>query len=126
MTIQSKILAQQNLTIYSGEGIITHTDILAALKTFFAGEPTLKVLWDLQQASLTQITADQLRLVVQYSARFNHTRAGGKTALLVSQRLGDYGMGRMIEILGNMAATWVETAVFRDFDEAVKWLDVTL
>ena len=122
MGIQSSVISEYQLTIHTAQGELQFNEVVTTLSAFFANEPTTNVLWDLREAVLTRLTGDQIRIFVEFAAQRNVTRQGGRTALLVSERVGDYSMVRMVEILGNMLGPNVEGVIFHDYEEAMQWL----
>jgi hypothetical protein len=124
MSIQSNVMPHLQLTVHTAQGELTFAELMETLKTFYANQPTVKVLWELRGATLTNLTADQVRTAVHFATQRGHLRSGGKTALLVSDRLGDYGIGRMAEIMSHVERATVTLEVFRDYDEAFQWLQI--
>lgn len=124
MAIQTKAIPELQLTIHLAEKVLLFEELMETLRNFYKGKPTVKVLWDLRAASLTSLTADQMRTAIHFAAQHAATRVGGKTALLVSVRLGDYGMGRMAEIMSHIEAEQITVILFRDYEEAMQWLAI--
>ena len=122
MTIQTKILPEHKLTIHTGQNTLIFDELMATLRDFYRHEPTVNVLWDVRETSLTHLTADQLRIIAHYAAQQASHRPQGKTAFLISHRLGDYGMARMLEILADVERIELSTQIFSDYDEAIHWL----
>ena len=124
MSIKTTLLKDRQLTIHTAHGVLSYEVILAAIKAYNATQPTTYVLWDLREAILTQLTADRLRTIIHFSTQYDSLRPGGKTALVVSNRPGDYGMARMAEIMNNVEKSDIDLEAFHDYDEALAWLGV--
>ena len=82
--------------------------------------PGMKVLWDCSKATLSSMSADEIWELAEFNNRRADTRGMGKSAIVVSKD-GDFGVGRMFEFYA-CGLPW-ETAVFRDLESAMRWLE---
>lgn len=112
----------ESLTIFSGEGEVSFAEVMAALESFYSAEPTLNIIWDLRQGTAAKMSYDELMEIVGYLAKISGARRGGKSAL-VSPLDVDYGIFRMLDTLAEVEEFQFFIQVFRDYDEAIKWLE---
>jgi hypothetical protein len=103
-------------------GKVTAQDILEVISTCYTGEPTLKVLWDFNEAALDQVDVRKVKPLAQASQRFAAGRAGGKTALVFSSASA-YGMGRLFDQLRQASDSPVAYKSFQDRASALAWLE---
>jgi len=80
-------------------------------------------MWDLTGADLRSITASDVQDFVDLTNSLTASRAGGKTALVVSATPA-YGMGRMYELSKDVSADQIGRKTFRDRHAALEWLGV--
>ncbi len=112
-----------NMSIRKVIGIPTTKELVNALESYYASRPTKYILWDLSQANLNRLTAEDLKALVKAVKKFSHVRAGGKTAIVVSDDVS-FGMGRMLEVFMELQNIPFQLRVFRDFSSASEWLEV--
>jgi len=79
------------------------------------------VLWDLRQMDFKNIHASDIRRFVENKVDTVQVRKGLKTALLVESDLA-FGMMRMLNLLAE-EKVGIIFGVFKEHDEAVKWLE---
>lgn len=123
MPIQTEIIIDRQLTIHTIQGELTFNAIMATLKAYNAVRPTTYTLWDFREADLTHFTADHIRSLVHFSTRYDGLRPGGHTALLIGNQPLAYSMARIAEIGNDVAKSDIVMATFRDYDEAIAWLE---
>jgi hypothetical protein len=126
MPITSKVEKTKNLTIYTLTGELIIDEIQNAIKSFWeAQEVTLKGLWDVRSAKLTNLKSTDMEhiaaLIGQYKHRFEE-RKGGKSAIVASSDL-QYGLSRILETFYEIEGFPTQLKIFRIMDEAIKWLD---
>ena len=109
-----------DLVIHEGHGLITHEDIRVELSTCF-GESGLvhHSLWDLRDASLSLLTAEQVRTLAEEAKAFAKKKTGKKNAW-VATSISDFGLCRMSEMVADGAGLYL--GVFHDFDDAMNWI----
>ena len=127
MPITTSVDAERNLTIHTMSGRLTFKEITQTLDTFYRKEHYPQfVLWDGRDATIVDLSQDEIRQLAVYSKRFKdlgYAIPNGKRALLAPTSV-DYGLARMIGSLKDILASDVpfEVRTFRDHDEAVAWL----
>lgn len=119
--IQTTIDREQDLTVQTVKGELTSRELLDALASYYAGEPTRNILWDLTEAKLERLTSSEVRALAQATVQYAHQRVGGKTALVLSSAFA-YGMGRMFDQSRNVSGAPVDHMSFLDRAAALAWL----
>ncbi len=112
---------KRNLTIYTCKGQISVDEIKKKVKSFYEDAPSRNVIWDLTEADLSSITADEISALASGVERLAHSREGGKTAIVVPEDIS-YGFGRMYQIFAEIYAQIADIGVFRSILEAERWL----
>ena len=113
---------QRQLSIVTCSGKLTAEEVSDAIKKYYQGDPTPNVLWDIEQADLTALSADDVAKIAQLTSSERPDGLPGKTAIVSSQDLG-FGMGRMFETYRQFEEKEVAMQVFRSLDEALAWMD---
>lgn len=87
--------------------------------------PGMNRLWDIREASVSSLTADQLRDIERHARALEPTPEHLRVAVLVSRDV-DFGVIRMLESLANeKAPVTVDSCVCRDLAEAEEWVSST-
>lgn len=111
----------QNLTIIRAVGKMEPGDFREWTARYYTGTVTLHTLWDLTQADLSAIQADDLRNDAAHTKDLADVRKGGKTAIVSANTLA-YGMSRMLEAFYGLEEMPFDVQVFRTLEEARAWL----
>ena len=122
MPITSQIDPVRNLTTFKVNGPLQFDEVMAAVRSFYAGEPTVNVLWDLNDISEISVTSDEVAAIVNYQPRYEGKRQEGKTAM-VSRKDVVYGLSRMFQIQSELKDIPNPVRVFHSMEEAYKWLE---
>ena len=122
-TISAKYDLAKDLTIVTAKGVITADDLLDWGNNYYEGQITSLILWDVTNADLSSLQADQLREIAENMSRISEVRKGGKTAFVYNKPL-EYGIGRMFQAYSEMEDMPFEVQSFQSFDEAKAWLGV--
>jgi hypothetical protein len=123
MPITSKIEPSKDLTHFTGTGNITFQEVTEAIETFYNGDHTLNVLWDLREATAGSITSEQVDQIATLLQRLGGVRKGVRTAIVTPVNI-NFGLARMLVTLletkeENLP---VGMSVFRAMEEAMTWL----
>lgn len=104
-------------------GEISYHEIMNALKACCKNsdrKPSMNVLWDLTNANIVNITAEQVRHIANFMGDKCENCLKNKAALVTIGEF-EFGMARMYEIyLENNVSGEVE--VFRGVEKALAWL----
>ena len=122
-TISAEYDTEKDLTIVTAQGLITADDLLDWGNHYYEGQITQRILWDVTNADLSALQADQLQEIAENMSRISEVRRGGKTAFVYDKPL-EYGIGRMFQAYSEMEAMPFEVQSFQSFDEAREWLGV--
>jgi hypothetical protein len=122
-TIETQIDLERDLTIHTASGEISADEILRRIRSYYEGEVTRLLMWDLSDADLRSLSASDVQNMVDLTNSLTAPRAGGKTALVVSTTLA-YGMGRMYELSKDAFGDEIDRKMFRDREAALEWLEV--
>ncbi len=109
------------LTIHTVEGAVTLDQAMNSLKTFYAGQASLHVLWDFTDGTLGELSGAQVQSIAEYVSRAAKNRHGGKTAGVASKDV-DYGLGRMFQAFTEMMKYTPTMRLFRQREDALAWL----
>jgi hypothetical protein len=122
MPITSHIDKAKDLTVFTVTGLLSFDNALPVVKAFYEGDPTKNVLWDLSDTTDVQFTSQEVEAIVSFRPRYETKRASGKTAFLAQKDIL-FGLSRMFEFQSSVKQTPHSIMVFRNKDEAFKWLD---
>lgn len=115
----------RDLTITKAFGKMAQDDFRKWRIDYYSGKTTLKMVWDVIDADLSEIrTEDVLLHVKRINTDAAGVRQGGKTAIVVGENTLALGLSRMREIYGEMENSPIEINIFTNMDEAMEWLDV--
>ena len=80
MAITSYIDDDRQLTVYKVEGALDYHQVIEAMESFYSGDPTKNVLWDLNDASKIDVSSEDIRNIANFKPRYQSSRpADGKT-----------------------------------------------
>jgi hypothetical protein len=123
MTITSQIDKERQLTVFTGTGDLSFEEVRNAIASFYEGDHSLRVLWDLRDAAAREITSPQVEQIAIILKEYGERAKGVKTAIVTPTDI-NYGLSRMlislIEIREQPYPVFMK--VFRTMDEAVSWL----
>lgn len=121
-SIQRYTNLKGGLTTYTVEGSVTSDEIVSTIRNFYEKGPvTRDVLWDVSQADLLGVDADDIRRISQVPLQSPDRRKGGKTAIVAPADLA-YGLSRMYQSSSKTQELPFTVKVFRDTDKAKEWL----
>ncbi len=122
-SIKSETINDLDLTIHTCFGEISAEEMVKTMIDFYKGTPTSLVIWNFTYSSLKKISGDEVYQIVHETKKHEHLRPYGKTAL-VFDKLSDYGIGRMIEIISEVSSIKIDFQPFRDLPSAYSWLKI--
>jgi hypothetical protein len=117
------IVVSGDVTLRSVRGNLTATDVIAVLEEYYAGTPTLHTIWDITQATVLDITPDDLRRIAAVALKHADARKGGKSAVVLPTDAA-YGMGRILDALMELQDSPFEVRTFRRMEDAAEWLGI--
>jgi len=116
-----KIIPEDNLTIFSVEGDLSANEIIKYSTEYYDEKPTKYVLWDATKGSVGKIESSDFNRIAINLKKHTKKRAGGKTALVGKFDI-DFGYARMYEAYADLEEIPITYKVFRNADDAIKWL----
>ena len=122
-TIHAQIDLTRQLTIYTEKGIVTFDEIMTIVKEFYHANPTLKVLWDSREGTISGVSFKKLEKIAEFVCEMEQ-KAGivKKTAVVICKDI-DYGYSRMAQTFLDIYGFKPEYRIFRWFEDALAWLD---
>ncbi len=123
MAIEFRIDRDSDSSFFTSSGRISFTEALEVIKRFYADNPTANVLWDFDQSSFEDISAESITELALFRERFRGQRTDGKTALVASRDV-QYGLLRIFKSLSDSSDLPFEVRVFREMDKAREWLGI--
>jgi hypothetical protein len=126
MTIEYAIIEEKQLVLVKGSGIITgedvirHLDVLASDNRYIA--PMKKII-DYRFIESLNISQDEAVSIALKKDTFSNKFRGEK-CVFISPTNGTYGSSREHQSL--VDSSNIDTAVFRNIEKALNWLDITL
>jgi hypothetical protein len=119
--VRKSHFAEAQLTTYVAAGPLTANDVSKTVVSCLTENPTRLVIWDVREASFSNVTGDDLRKVVINARPLAESRAGGKTAIVCS-RGADYGLARLFQTYAELYEAPIDIKVFDSMDDATAWL----
>jgi hypothetical protein len=111
----------RDITVFGVNGEATLTGFVSTFREFLL-DPTPRVLWDMRECSLSSIAHGKFRWLISQLMRSDlQKRPCGRSAFLCPED-ADYDMARMLIAYAEANDYGIELAVFRDIDEARRWL----
>ena len=123
MPITSRVDEENQLTIFTGTGDLSFDEVRDAITSFYEGNYTLKVIWDLCDATAREISSRQVEQIALLLEEYGGRSKGVRTAIVTPTDL-NYGLSRMlislVEIREERYPVFMKA--FRTMDEAENWL----
>ena len=120
--IEKKVVGAEELTIYTVHGDISGADVKNVIWDFYEKGPVTKnVLWDVSQAVLHDLSAEDVQQIAHVPRKSLDLREGGKTAIVAPDDLA-YGLSRMYQTSSHTEELPFQMQVFRDAEKALAWL----
>ena len=120
MTINKIKLMDGKTTVHEAHGNIVYKELLEELIDFYENNLTLHCIWDFTNATISDLSKDQIRNLAEKGAEYSKRRIGGKTAWVVSDKL-TYGICRMAQTIGLNKDVKVELKIFYSKAKALRW-----
>ncbi|MBW2170548.1 MAG: hypothetical protein JRF69_00975 [Deltaproteobacteria bacterium] len=110
-----------DLTIATVKGTPTFDEIVSAVKSFYGGQPTKKVIWNWKGSDPSQLTVIELEQLASFPARYSEHRRGAKTAMVAPDDFS-FGISRMFQTFGELNGLPFTLKVFHSMGDAFTWL----
>lgn len=112
---------ESDLTVFTVEGTPSFEEFMSELRSFYDGSPTRNVLWNLDRASVWELTVAQIERLALYAPRIKKSSPDAKTAFVVSDDLTESMTALFIQY-GLSKGLKRQTAVFPTQEDALAWL----
>ena len=123
--IERKMVSDASLPMYITHGTVSGEDVKNTIRDFYEKGPiTRNVLWDLSQAVLNDLSAEDVHQITNVPRKSLDLREGGKTAIVAPGDLA-YGLSRMYQTSSRLEGLPFQLQIFRDADTARAWLEDT-
>ncbi|MDY6855933.1 MAG: hypothetical protein SWO11_14750 [Thermodesulfobacteriota bacterium] len=126
MPIEYDIIKEKNTVIVVGSGVISATDIINHLDSLAEDDrytAPMKKLVDYRDIESINILPDEAEIIAQRKKKLSKKFSGEKCAFVSPSDL-TYGTARVHQAL--IDGTDINTQVFRSFEEALDWLNITM
>ena len=112
-----------NLTVITAKGEIVPGEPLETIKSFYDGKPTKDAIWDFRAVSMSQMSTDEIQLILDHGLKNILKRQFGKTAL-VAPGDREFELARNTSTMGDLKDVPWEMQAFRTMEEAAQWIGV--
>jgi hypothetical protein len=126
MSIEYDIIEEKRLVVAKGSGVVTGIDVINHLDRLAADDryvAPMKKLIDYRSIESINISSEEAVTIALKKDTFSNKFSGEKCAFVSPEDL-TYATSRVHQSLADN--TCISTAVFKQIEEALKWLDVTL
>ena len=124
MNVTTNINKKDNLRIHKVTGRIVFDKLMEALNEIYSKpdhNPEMNTLWDLRDADVSSFPSVQVQHIQSFVSKYWGKSGKSRSALIVSEDVA-YGLSRMYEIMSE-GKTAGKIMVFRDYEEALKWVN---
>jgi hypothetical protein len=122
MPISLHIDKIKDLSIFKATGVLSFDMAFPVVQTFYEGDPTRHVLWDLIGVTQIDFSSEEIATLVRFKPRYKGKRKLGKTAFVAQSDI-HFGLARMFEIQSSIQDAPFPIMVFRSLSGAHQWLD---
>lgn len=119
--IQGDQIFDGRITVCTAKGRLTFPEIRAKVIDFSTSGVTPRVLCDLAQATVADLTSTEIDDIIKLISHYVIGAGGGKAAIIVRSGV-DYGLARMFGTFAELAELPVKVRVFRTSEIAEAWL----
>ena len=119
--IQGDQLFDGRITVCTAKGRLTFPEIRAKVIDLSTNGVTPRVLCDLTQATVADLTSTEIEDVIRLISYHMTGARGGKAAIIAHSGI-DYGLARMFGTFAELAGLPVKVSVFRTSEIAKEWL----
>ena len=123
MPITSQVSAEKQLTIVTATGELSFDEVRDAITSFYEGDYTLKVLWDMREATARELSSRQVEQIALLLEEYGGRSKGIQTAIVTPTDL-NYGLSRMLISFVEIREKHhpVLMKAFRTMEEALSWI----
>ena len=128
MPLKYKIIEEINLVLAVGEGVISFPELMDHIEQLSQDskyKKPMKKLVDYRKVASIQMTSSESETFAQKKAGLADVFIGEHCAIVAPVDPA-YGMARVHDSLIDYKEPGISTSVFRDWDEALTWLNIKL
>lgn len=128
MPLKYKIIEEINLVLAVGEGVISFPELMDHIEQLSQDskyKKPMKKLVDYRKVASIQMTSSESETFAQKKAGLGDVFIGEHCAIVAPVDPA-YGMARVHDSLIDYKEPGISTSVFRDWDEALTWLNIKL
>ena len=128
MPLEYKINEEKKLVHVTGWDIITFSELLSHINELSKDpryKKPMKKLIDYRQVNNVDLSLSLSESFAQVKAELSDSFSGEKCAIVAPKDV-TFGTARIHDSLIEMKEPNIETEVFREFDQALDWLDIVL
>lgn len=123
-TIEKHVYPEKSLTVLSVKGAVSADEFSRIIREFYDEGPlTVKVLCDLTDSALDHLRSEEVVGISRTPRYMPESRIRGKTAIVAPSDLA-FGLARMYAFSSDPMDVPFVVRVFRDMEEARKWLEI--
>ncbi len=119
--IQGLQICDGNITVCTAKGRLTFPEIRAKVIDLSANGMTPRVLCDLTQATVADLTSAEIEDIIKLISYHIAGARGGKAAIIAHNGV-DYGLARIFGTYAELAGLPIKVRVFRISEIAQEWL----
>ena len=120
ITIHQSLL-NDDITIITLGGTILYDKIKSINKRYYENHPTKYLLLDFRTANFDMVTSVNIEQIMNYVAIHAKKRPDGSKTALVTTKSLEIGLSRMAQIFSEIHNINVESKIFYDYQDAMKW-----
>lgn len=121
MAIDVHIDKAADVTTFTVKGHTEFEAFMAEFKAFYDNPPTTNIIWDLEQASVWDLTLSQIERLANYAPRIQKSRPGDKTAIVASDAM-TVALSQLIIQHGVDKNIKRKVRIFNSLDNALAWV----
>ncbi|MBU0986046.1 MAG: hypothetical protein KKH68_02240 [Proteobacteria bacterium] len=126
MILRYKIIENKKLVYVTGTGTLTFAELMRHIEELYQDpkyKAPMKKLIDYRQITKYALSLKEAQIFAQKKISFGNIFSGEKCATVAPSDIG-FGMARAHD--AHIEGSNIETAAFRDFEQALNWLGIEL
>lgn len=119
--IKGDNIQEGQITVCTAQGRLTFPEIQTTVSGLSAGQMTPRVLCDLTQATIADLTTSEIEEIIALISQHVVASGGGKAAIIARGGV-DCGLARMFGTFAEISGLPIKVKVFRTWEIATQWL----
>ena len=124
MPVEIEIDSKAGVVVRRVIGMLSLDDVKESLKALYEHpgfRAGMNAIWDFREGDAAQLTADEIKEIVNYVAQQTERRGSGYRVAIVAPRDVNFGISRMFQTYGRDLP--FELKVCRKAEEALRWIN---